>query len=724
VSGIWALFRSDLKRATSNVMAIIVLCGLIVIPSAFTWFNVIGSWEPFNNTKNLKVAVASVDKGYTSPLLPMHVNVGSLVESALRANDQLEWVITSKKEAIAGTESGEYYAAMVLPEDFSQRMLTFYTAGSQRTQIDYYTNDKSNPLAPLITSEGADDLSAKINSEFTEELSNVALTLVSSLVTSLTDSESQAAYSRIEAHLGQVGTQLRAASGTATMFTALLESSKPLISGASDLLSTVESEFSSAEGKVREGLAGAEEAKDAIARATEALSVAFQDSRTQISQFSSEVDRIFSGIDADAGASIVLINQMIVDLDDLIGKHEALRARLINDVEPNLPEGEKEAFAALIASLDAAIEQEKGLGTRLQETADGIATGNSDVQTFRASIDERIAAAQSALDNADSIYANNLKPTLDQLGETLSAVGASLAGVAGEVAGVSGSASGVVTIIDNAAEDNRALAEALGAAADEVDRVQDALATAIDSGDFSQIGKIIGAKPSVLATALAQPIGLDRIPVYPVVSFGAGMAPLYTILSLWVGALLMSVTLRTAPPTRAFDGGPELKLHQQFLGRYMIFGLLGLAQSTLVFLGNIFLVGLEPKHPFLFMLVGWVTSLVFTFIIYTLVVSFRDAGKALAVFLLVIQVAGAGGAYPLSLLPQWFQSVSPFLPGTHAMDAFRDALAGIYQGDYWVSMGLLVLFLVPMLILGLAARKPMIGLNDKMEEMLQSTKLM
>ncbi len=97
-------------------MSVIVLCGLIVIPSAFTWFNVIGSWEPFDNTKNLKVAVASVDKGYTSAMIPIHVNIGSMVESTLRANDQLDWVITDKDDAIAGTESGEYYAAMVLPE--------------------------------------------------------------------------------------------------------------------------------------------------------------------------------------------------------------------------------------------------------------------------------------------------------------------------------------------------------------------------------------------------------------------------------------------------------------------------------------------------------------------------------------------------------------------------------------------------------------------------------
>lgn len=124
------------------------------------------------------------------------------------------------------------------------------------------------------------------------------------------------------------------------------------------------------------------------------------------------------------------------------------------------------------------------------------------------------------------------------------------------------------------------------------------------------------------------------------------------------------------------------------------------------------------------MLTGWATSLVFTFIIYTLVVSFSDAGKALAVFLLVIQVAGAGGAYPLVLLPEWFQNVSPFLPGTHAIDAFRAALAGIYDADYWISLGWLLAFLVPMLLLGLVLRRPLIDMNEKMDRMLQSTKLM
>lgn len=724
MNGIWQQFRSDLRRVTSNVMAVIVLCGLVVIPSAFTWFNVIGSWEPFDNTKNLKVAVASVDEGYTSPLIPLHLNVGSLVESALRANDQLDWIITSKEDAIAGTESGEYYAAMVLPKDFSQRMLTFYTAGSKQTKIDYYTNDKSNPLAPLITSEGADDLSAKINSEFMDELSNIALSLVSSIAKNLGSPGSQAAVVRVEAHISDVATQLRAASGTATMFTGVLEASIPLVTGGGSLLGAVESEFSTATGQVQEGLSAAQDADASIIQATDVLASAFDASSTQLGRFSSEVDRVFSGLDADASASVDLIGAMVTDLGTLIEQHEQLRESLVTDVEPNLPEEERPALQAVVESLDAAIADEQALQSRLQETADGVAQGNADVQGFRTDIDERITSAQSSLDNAGAVFANDLKPMLEELAGSLGAVSAALGGVAGDVANLGSTAGGITDMLQNAASENDELATALDDTAAEVERVAGLLSAAIDSGDFGEISKIIGSDPSVLARALSQPIGLDRIPLFPVVSFGAGMAPLYSTLSLWVGALLICVTLRVDPTVRVVDGEPELKLHQRFLGRYALFALLGLAQSTLVFAGNILIVGLQPVHPFLFLLLGWVTSLVFTFIIYTLVVSFADAGKALAVFLLVIQVAGAGGAYPLALLPEWFQSISPFLPGTHAIDAFRAALAGIYHADYWISLGLLLAFLLPMLLLGLALRKPLIGVNAKMEGMLQSTKLM
>ncbi|NLB46379.1 MAG: YhgE/Pip domain-containing protein [Microbacteriaceae bacterium] len=720
----WQLFRSDLRRATSNVMAVIVLCGLVVIPSAFTWFNVIGSWEPFQNTKNLKVAVASVDEGYSSPLIPLHINIGDTVISTLRANDQLDWVITSKEDAIAGTTSGDYYAAMVLPKDFSKRMLTFYTAGSKQTEVEYYTNDKSNPLAPLITSEGADDLSAKINEEFTKELSNVALSIVSALVKNLESPEAQSTFVHLEDQLGVVSVQLRATSNTATMFTSLIQSSVPLVKSASNLLGTVENEFTSATGDIQTALGASDDARNALAAASHALTAAFAASAAQLTDFEARLAVLFADLDAHASTSVAGISDMAGQVGQLADRNEALRTSLVNDVQPNVPEEGRPAFDAVIAQLDDAIAQERALESRLNEAATALAAGNADAQQTQAEILGFISSAKTAIANANSAYANNLLPLLDQLAANLAAVGSTLGTIPSQLSGLSGNTGNVVTLLERAASDTAALAKTLTESADSFAHMQEVVTEANATGDFSQIGTIIGSNPETLAAAIAQPIGIDRIPVYPVVSFGAGMAPLYTVLSLWVGALLMAVTLRVEAPRQAFDGGPKLKLDQQFFGRYGIFAVLGLAQSTLVFLGNIFLVGLQPAHPFLFMLSGWLTSLVFTFVIYTLVVSFSDAGKALAVFVLVIQVAGAGGAYPLPLLPQWFQNVSPFLPATHSIDAIRAALAGTYHGDYWIAIGWLLAFIVPALLLALVLRKPLIGLNQMMERQLQSTKLM
>ena len=213
--GILHLIRRDLRHSVMNVMAIIVMFGLVVIPSLFTWFNVLASWDPFGNTKNLTVAVASTDEGYQSDLVPIRVNVGEQVLSQLRANDQLNWVITSEDDAIDGTKAGRYYAAIVLPPSFSADMLTFYSDGAQRTELAYYTNEKKNALAPKITGQGAEGVSAQISAVFTETLSDVALSLISSLSDFLTDADTQAALPRMEARVGSVATQLRAGAQTA-----------------------------------------------------------------------------------------------------------------------------------------------------------------------------------------------------------------------------------------------------------------------------------------------------------------------------------------------------------------------------------------------------------------------------------------------------------------------------------------------------------------------------
>jgi putative membrane protein len=179
------------------------------------------------------------------------------------------------------------------------------------------------------------------------------------------------------------------------------------------------------------------------------------------------------------------------------------------------------------------------------------------------------------------------------------------------------------------------------------------------------------------------------------------------------------VLVRTSPPRDR-----EYTRTQAYLGRFGLFALIGLAQSTLAVAGLVVFVQIGAVHPFLLLVSGWVTSVVFMLIVYTLVLSFGSAGKALSVVLLVIQVSGAGGAYPLPLLPGWFQAVSPWLPATYAMDAMRAAIAGMYRGDLWINLGMLLLFAVPALILGLFLRRFLDGYNRSTNAAIEKTKVM
>ena len=137
-----------------------------------------------------------------------------------------------------------------------------------------------------------------------------------------------------------------------------------------------------------------------------------------------------------------------------------------------------------------------------------------------------------------------------------------------------------------------------------------------------------------------------------------------------------------------------------------------------------FFLGVQCEHPLQFLMVGWLCALVFSLLIYTLTVSFGDIGKAVAVVLLVMQVAGSGGTFPIETLPKFFQMLYPFLPFPHAIDAMYAAMAGSYGNEYLLDMVYLALFLIPSLLLGLVLRKPVIRLNNWVSRNLESTKVM
>ncbi|UJP09482.1 YhgE/Pip domain-containing protein [Microbacterium sp. KUDC0406] len=727
MKNILAVLRFDLRRATSSVMAVIVLFGLVVIPSLFTWFNVIASWNPFENTKNLKVAVASVDEGYQSDLVPIRLNVGDQVLSALRANDDLDWVFTSKADAIDGTRSGEYYAAIVLPPTFSADMMTFYASGSEPTRIEYYTNEKKNALAPKITEQGAGEVSMSINEVFTETLSEAGLNIITSLASYLDDADTQAALSRLQAHVSSVAAQLRAGADTADMFTALLASSRPLIDSASNLASSSADTLRSAKGAMGDGKQAAKTLKQTLSTTTAALGEALSATADSYQAVADSVDDVFASMDTQSASSADALRAIGARVQTQIDQQQQVRDDLVESVRPLLPESALDAFDSAVSRIDAAIAREQALQVRLGDAATGIVDGNADRQATHAEITKLIAQAKAAVQDAGTEFKTSLQPKLDALADTLASIGRDVDSIGDDLSAAARSLSGsdsLGSFLTKGEGLTSGISTSLAETADRFDELGAALAKAVDSGDLSDLRELIGSNPEALATFVAEPVALERVPVYSVVSFGAAMTPLYTVLALWVGALLTAVAIRVDPPQGEASGLPPLSPAQTYLGRFGIFAIVGLLQSSLVCLGSILFTQVQPQHPFLLILAGWVSSLVFMLIIYTFVVTFGNAGKALGVLLLVIQISSSGGAYPLQVLPQWFQSISPWLPATHAVNAMRAAIAGIYRNDFWVQLGWLALFAVPALLLGLVLRLPLIHGNQKMLRALESTKLM
>ena len=164
-------------RILRNPVAVVVTLGVAIIPSLYAWFNILANWDPYSSTGNLQVAVANEDKGTASDLVG-RLDAGKQVVSQLKKNDRLGWTFVSADKAVEGVQSGEYYAAIVLPKDFSESLINSITGSSDKPNIIYYVNEKKNAIAPKITDTGATTIDSQINATF---VSTVSKTLVQTM---------------------------------------------------------------------------------------------------------------------------------------------------------------------------------------------------------------------------------------------------------------------------------------------------------------------------------------------------------------------------------------------------------------------------------------------------------------------------------------------------------------------------------------------------------------
>lgn len=731
-----AILKRDLSRIRGSVVALIVAVGLVIVPTLYAWFNIAGSWDPYGNTGNLKVAVANSDDGYMSDLIPVRVNIGDTVVSALRENDQLDWRSVSESDAVEGVRSGEYYAAVVIPENFSSRMMTVFSSDAEHAEIVYYENQKANAIAPRVTDKAASTVRQQIDETFAKTISDVGLATTSSLLEFM-DGDQIAAYAgNLSGTLAGAITTLRDASGSVDEFAGLLQSSTGLLDSTSDLLASAGAANEDAEALVGDAKTGLSGMHDALDAAVAAINQSLKDSAGDYDAAAKAIDEAFGAADAHVSLTVTQLRDASADVAKRASDMRDVQDNILaveRDVEgSNLPEKLK---AELVQKIDIVANtvgnvanQQELLAKHLSDAAASLETGAADARAKAQAVKDGIAEAKGSIGGVKDSYNATLKQQISDLSDAVADVARRGSDMADDLgATVTDLSHAASALSDDLAGAHAVLADAsadLVSAADDLQRLKEGLDTAVTSGDLDRVREFIGSDPAALADALAAPVALDRQAVYHIKNYGSAMAPFYTTLSIWVAGIVLAAMLKANVDEADVKALGNPRLHELYLGRYAFFALLAFAQATLVCAGDLLFFGIQCDHPFRFMLVGWLAGFVFSNMIYTLTVSFGDIGKAIAVVLLVMQVAGSGGTFPIEMTADFFQAVYPFLPFTHAINAMHAAMAGAYGMEFWIELGTLSLYLIPSLALGLVFRRPVIRANRWIIEKLEETKLM
>ena len=748
----FAFVKRDAKHVFANVISLVVCVGMIVVPSFYAWFNIAGSWDPYGNTKNLKVAVANSDAGYTGELLPVTLNMGERMTSSLLESKSIGYTVTSEEDAIEGVYSGEYYAAIVFPEDFTTDMMSVLSSDPTKPEVLFYQNEKANAIAEIVTNKASTAVQQDIDSSFAESVTSVGAGVLEELTGYLDDDQLSEFTGKLSDAVSDAQKGLSDAASTTRGFSSILASTESLLSGgvdgsSSSLSSTAEvgdalrdtagnvrtlgSAVDSATSAVNDCLSKSSDSMDGVkasvdaafdkaSGASEKFSGGLEDAAGVVDGQVAELDKLLEALDGTDTLAKTWVETWDNDPDPEFTGHIGVSKEEVTTLEVTIG-GMNKSVTTLRDSLSE-------LAAKLRETSGDLGNATTDAASAKAQIESLIDDAKSQISGIQGDYEGDLKSSLQNLADKIdstasdadqisSAISAALDSVNGTASAAAGDLADTKSSVDSAAD---SLDEAAAKLGDLTDRLDSALA----SGDLDTIRAILSGGSTALADFISDPVTMDRNPIYAIENNGSAMAPFYTTLAIWIGGVVLCALVKCNPSEEALEETGAKPRHAYF-GRMVFFVCIGFMQSLLILLGDLFFLGVQCAHPVLFVLAGLVGSLVFVNIIFALTASFGDVGKAIAVVLMVIQVAGSGGTFPVQMLPAgFFQAVYPFLPFVHCENAMRAAMFGVYNGDFWLELATLAAYLAPALLLGLLLRKPVVRLNEWVEHKLESTKLM
>lgn len=684
---IWTVFKTDIRTLSKCFFACVVVVAIALLPSLYAWLNIYSNWDPYGNTGGISIAVASLDEGYTNED-GTYENKGDDVVADLREATSINWVIVdTEEEAKGGVESGDYYAAVVIDKQFSRNMYRMLTDWTGKPAITYYENAKKNAVATKITDTAVETLKRSISENYLEVVIDGIMEQSNLLAADLTADDPEAAVKGV------------------------LYQAQDLLHACGRMMDAFEA-------------AGGSGVSESSAAALEAAVASINKNLPDGSQ----LQQTAAEIQLRLNTALARVERALDRLSSAIGN------------APELPSAQQQLRDAA-AQLEKAADTLETWAAGLEDS--GTEAGKTQAEAARQTAAEcrktakQLRALAESPDSADLLadcdaLVKSIRTMVDKIPVTSKALQKELDTVAGQVADTM---EGMAALAGDAKAMKTALAETADAVGDTMallrpatEKLLTSLESTIDDLEglttdeyMDTLVDILGGDPAVYGQYFPEMVQTSVNAVYPIANYGSAMTPFYTVLAIWVGGVILSSLIKIHART---EGLIDPKPAELYFGRYLFFFVLSQIQAAVIVTGDLYILKVQCLHPGMLYLTGALTAFTFSLLIYSLALSFGDVGKAIVVVIMVMQIAGSSGTFPIELLPAIYQKIYRFFPFPYAIDAMRECICGMYGNYYWQQIGFLLLFAAAALLIGLLVRRPFMGLNRFMEEKLEETELL
>ena len=693
MGNIFKVLKRDFLRLFKVPAAWVILFGMVFIPPLYSWYNIVGFWDPYGNTKGITVAIANNDDGTDNALIGKQ-NLGDQIVKQLKSNDQLGWTFVTEAEAMDQVESGKAYAAIIIPKDFSDDLAGVVTGGKSRPTLEYYVNEKASAIAPKVTDVGASTVDRTVNSTF--------VSTVSEVLTEVINTVGGKAISTEDTTKAKALTALAEASGDVQHTRSTIAKLTTKLTDTPEQTRTARQALDDARAlgiDTAEGLAGV----STLIGTTQASLNGFV---TSTSEALDQGSSLLSQAAAQANQSVGTVTGTISAANQQVGG-------LINTAEDiNQANADREPLQSAIATLESRNSELAGALGNLDSLNTTIGNASTDTAGLAQHLN---TATQTTVREANTARGTIISGTIPQLNtglNTLSSTANTLSTGITSQGSLIDQSKHTLDQLDKAASTTVTALHDTDKALAGVQTKLDTLTTDIKALSISSsLSSLIGTDGKLDAATIADfmlsPTVISERAVYPVASYGSGMAPLFTTLSLWVGAFVLVVIPKLETDDEGID---NLTPTQGYLGRFLLLATLAAVQGLVTAIGDL-VIGIQCASAPVFLLTCVITSLVYMSVIFALSTTFMHVGKGVCVALVILQVPGASGLYPIEMMPAFFRAIYPLLPFTYSIDAMRETIGGFYDGHWFAYIGKLLVFAVLAFALGLGARPKLANLN-------------